>query len=87
MNLALASPMDVFIFIIFCSFYVCTVLWIYGDAATRNAGWKGIILPLAFVIVGTLALINGEYLALIVWPLGYAVWFFKRPDAIEQIEG
>jgi hypothetical protein len=82
MNLALSSSMDVLIFIVFCSFYVCSVLWIYGDAATRNAGWKGLILPLAFVIVGTLALVKGEYLALLIWPLGYLVWFIKRPEEV-----
>jgi hypothetical protein len=82
MNFALSSSMDVFIFIIFCSFYVCSVLWIYGDAATRNAGWKGSILPLLFVVAGTLALIKGEYLALVIWPIGYVAWFIKRPAEV-----
>ncbi len=83
MSLSLASSLDVFIFIIFCSIYVCSVLWIYGDAATRNAGWKGLILPALFIIAGTLALIKGEYLALVVWPLGYVCWFIKRPPEIQ----
>lgn len=83
MNLTLSSSLDVFIFIIFCSVYVCSTLWIYGDAATRNAGWKGLILPLLFVVAGTLALLKGEYLALLVWPLGYIGWFIKRPSAIQ----
>ncbi len=79
MSLSLSSSLDVFLFIIFCSFYVCSVLWIYGDAATRNAEWKGLILPLLFIIAGTLALIKGEYIALVLWPLGYIIWFIKRP--------
>jgi len=72
--------MDVFIFIVFCSFYVCSILWVYGDAATRNAGWKGQMLPLLFVIAGTLALVKGVYLTLLIWPPGYAIWFVKRPE-------
>ena len=76
--------MDVFIFIIFCSFYVCSILWIYGDIASRNGGWKGLILPVLFVIVGAVALLKGEYLALIIWPVGYVYWFFKRPEEVEH---
>ncbi len=83
MSLSLTSSLDVFLFIIFCSFYVCSVLWIYGDAATRNAGWKGLILPLLFVIAGTLALIKGEYMALVIWPLGYVIWFIRRPGEVQ----
>jgi len=83
MSLSLTSSLDVFLFIIFCSFYVCSVLWIYGDAATRNAGWKGLILPLLFVIAGTLALIKGEYMALVIWPLGYIIWFIRRPGEVQ----
>ena len=83
MSLSLTSSFDVFLFIIFCSFYVCSVLWIYGDAATRNAGWKGLILPLLFVIAGTLALIKGEYMALVIWPLGYVIWFIRRPNDVQ----
>ncbi len=83
MSLSLTSSLDVFLFIIFCSFYVCSVLWIYGDAATRNAGWKGLILPLLFVIAGTLALIKGEYMSLVIWPLGYVIWFIRRPGEVQ----
>lgn len=83
MSLSLTSSLDVFLFIIFCSFYVCSVLWIYGDAATRNAGWKGLILPSLFVIAGTLALIKGEYMALVIWPLGYVIWFIRRPGEVQ----
>ncbi|MFT5133103.1 MAG: hypothetical protein ACI9SC_001572 [Gammaproteobacteria bacterium] len=83
MSLPLNSSLDVFMFIIFCSVYVCSVLWMYGDAATRNAGWKGVLLPLLFIIVGTLALIKGEYLALALWPLGYVVWFAMRPAEVQ----
>ncbi len=82
MSLSLTSSLDVLMFIIFCSVYVCSTLWVYGDAATRNAGWKGLILPLLFIVAGTLALIKGEYMALIIWPLGYVVWFLKRPAEV-----
>ncbi len=79
MDIPLTSATDVFIFIIFCSIYVCSILWIFGDVATRGGGTKGKIFPLLFVIAGTLALIKGVYLALIVWPVGYVVWFYIRP--------
>jgi hypothetical protein len=84
MNLALSSSMDVFLFIIFCSFYVCTILWIYGDAATRNSGWPGLVLPLIFIIAGTLALLKGMYLVLLCWPAGYLFWFMLRPSPEPQ---
>lgn len=84
MNLVLNSSIDVFIFIVFCSSYVCSILWIYGDTTTRNADWKGQMLPLLFVIAGTLALVKGVYLALLIWPLGYAIWFVKRPEQVHH---
>ena len=87
MSLTLSSATDVFIFIIFCSCYVCSILWIFGDAATRAAGVKGMIFPLLFVIAGALALIKGYFLALIIWPVGYVAWFFIRPaEEVEQTE-
>ena len=87
MELALDSVFDVFIFIIFCSCYVCSILWIFGDAATRAAGAKGMIFPLLFVIAGALALIKGYNLALVVWPAGYVAWFYIRPaEEVEQTE-
>jgi len=86
-SITLSSATDVFIFIIFCSCYVCSILWIFGDAATRAAGIKGMIFPLLFVIAGTLALIKGYYVALIIWPIGYITWFFIRPASeVEQTE-
>ena len=85
MDIPLTSATDVFIFIIFCSIYVCSILWIFGDVATRGGGTKGKIFPLLFVIAGALALINGVYSALIVWPVGYVVWFFIRPKTEIQL--
>lgn len=82
MSISLTSSLDVFLFIIFCSFYVCSTLWIYGDAATRGAGWKGLMIPLLFVIIGTLALIKGFYLGLILWPVAYIGWFSMRPALV-----
>lgn len=89
MEIPLNSATDVFIFIIFCSIYVCSTLWIYGDVATRGGGMKGMSFPLVFVIVGALALIKSEeyYQALIIWPVGYVVWFIIRPkNEIELTE-
>jgi len=62
-------------------------LWIYGDVATRGGGLKGMGIPLLFVVAGALALVEGIYLALIIWPVGYVVWFVIRPkDEIELTE-
>ncbi len=83
MNIPLFSPMDVFLFIIFCSIYVCSTLWIYGDVAARGGG-KGMIFPLLFVIAGALALVKGYYLALLIWPIGFVIWLVIRPR--EEIE-
>lgn len=84
MNIPLNSAIDVFIFIIFCSFYVCSILWIYGDVATRGGG-KGMILPALFVIAGALALILQMYWALLIWVVGYPLWIFVlRPK--QEIE-
>ena len=84
MTISLASSMDVLVFILFCSLYVCSTLWIYGDAATRGAGWKGLILPVLFVTAGTLALVKGLYMALLVWPVAYIAWFFMRPAEVSH---
>ena len=84
MTLSLANSTQVFIFIIFSSIYVCSILWIFGDAATRGTGWKGSILPLVFIVAGILALLMGYNLALLAWPIGYIAWFLLRPS--ETIE-
>jgi len=75
---------EVFIFIILCSVYVCSTLWLYGDAATRDMGTKGVVLPLIFVIAAALALMMGVY-AVIVWPIGYIGWFILRPKSSHVI--
>ena len=75
---------EVFIFIILCSVYVCSTLWLYGDATTRDMGAKGAILPLIFVIAAALALMMGVY-AVIVWPIGYVGWFLFRPKSSHAI--
>lgn len=79
MSFSFSNSTEVFIFIILCSVYVCSILWIYGDAATRDMGLKGTILPLIFVIAAALALTKGMLLALIAWPIGYVAWFVLRP--------
>jgi hypothetical protein len=78
-SISFNNSTEVFIFIILCSVYVCSILWIYGDAATRDMGIKGGILPLVFVIAAVLALTKGMLLALLVWPIGYVAWFVLRP--------
>ncbi|MCZ6804041.1 MAG: hypothetical protein O7D86_08940 [Proteobacteria bacterium] len=79
MSFSFSNATEVFIFIILCSVYVCSILWIYGDAATRDMGIKGGILPLVFVIAAALALTKGMMWAIIVWPIGYVAWFYLRP--------
>ena len=85
MSISFTNSTDVFIFIIFCSAYVCSILWIYGDAATRDMGVKGTILPLIFVIAAALALTKGLIMALIIWPIGYIAWFVLRPKSSHVI--
>jgi len=84
-SIAFSNSLEVFIFIILCSVYVCSILWIYGDSATRDVGLKGVILPLVFVIAGALALAKGMMLALLVWPTGYIAWFILRPKGSHVI--
>ena len=85
MSIPFSNSTEVFIFIILCSIYVCSTLWIYGDAATRDMGIKGLILPLIFVIAAALALTKGLIAALIVWPIGYIAWFRLRPKSSHVI--
>ena len=80
MAVSFTNLYEVFLFILFCSVYVCSILWIYGDGATRNMGHKGMILPLLFITVGALALIKGWFYLLLVWPVAYGIWFKMRPD-------
>ena len=84
MDIALNNATDVFIFIIFCSIYVCSILWIFGDVATRGGGIRGMLFPIVFVVIGALALIEGIYMLLVVWPVGYIIWFIIRPK--QEIE-
>ena len=79
MSFSFSNTIQVFIFILLCSTYVCSILWIYGDSATRDMGAKGAILPLIFVIVAALALTKGYLLGLLAWPIGFIAWFIFRP--------
>jgi len=79
-SISFSNATEVFIFIILCSVFVCSILWIYGDAATRDMGIKGGILPLIFVIAAALALTKGMLWTLLAWPIGYIAWFFLRPS-------
>ena len=85
MSILFSNATEVFIFIILCSVYVCSILWIYGDAATRDLGIKGAILPLIFVIAAAMALTKGLLWALVVWPIGYIAWFIFRPATSHAI--
>lgn len=80
MSLSFSNATEVFIFIILCSVYVCSILWIYGDSATRDMGLKGTILPMIFLIAAVLTLVKGFFWALLVWPIGYGAWFMLRPS-------
>jgi|TARA_Y100000590_G_scaffold298939_1_gene337015 hypothetical protein len=48
-------------------------------------GIKGALLPLIFVIAAALALTKGMIIALIVWPIGYILWFLLRPKSSHVI--
>ncbi len=85
MSISFANSTEVLIFILLCSVYVCSCLWMYGDAATRDMGVKGAILPLLFIIAATLFLTLGMSWALIIWPIGYVAWFFIRPKKSHAI--
>ncbi len=85
MSFSFSNTIEVFIFIILCSVYVCSILWIYGDAATRDMGIKGGVLPLVFIIAAVLALIKGMMWALLIWPVGYIAWFAMRPKVAHAI--
>jgi len=75
----LDSVADVFVFIVICSVYVCSILWIYGDAATRGlAGVKGSLLPIFLIIVGLVAS-SVSMLVFAFWPATFVAWFFRRP--------
>ena len=85
MSISFSNSTDVFIFIISCSVYVCSILCIYGDAATRHMGIKVALLSLIFVIAAALALTKGMIIAIIVWPIGYILWFLLRPKSSHVI--
>lgn len=79
MSFSFNNSTEVFIFILLCSTYVCSILWIYGDAATRDMGIKGAVLPFIFVIAAALALTKGMTWALLAWPIGFIGWLILRP--------
>ncbi len=79
MSFSFSNATEVFIFINLCTVYVCSILWIYGDAATRDMGIKGAILPLIFVIAAALALTKGLLWPLLAWPIGFVAWYILRP--------
>ena len=82
--LSLNTPFQVFVFIIVCSAFVCSILWIYGDAATRGlAGWRGSMLPVALIAVGLSA--SSMYLMILaLWPVIFAAWLFLRPAVVNN---
>jgi len=85
MELTLYSVADVFIFIILCSLYVCSILWIYGDMATRGlAGLKGAFIAGLIAVPGLLAIpelvASPGLIAVILWPIGVLIWISERPE-------
>lgn len=95
MSFSFNNSTEVFVFIILCSIYVCSILWIYGDSATRDMGIKGLILPLIFILAIVLTFLSGlvqnitglelGYWPLLAWPIGYIAWFVLRPKTAHAI--
>jgi hypothetical protein len=88
MELALNSVFDVFVFIILCSGFVCSILWLYGDLATRGlAGLRGGFIVLALAIPGLIAIPvlveSPGLIAVLMWPLGFLIWLNERPEEKE----
>ena len=84
MELSLDSVYEVFIFIILCSGYVCSILWLYGDMATRGlAGISGSVVVIIIAIPGLIAIPvlvdNPGIIAVLLWPIGFLVWLNERP--------
>ena len=86
MSISFTNATEVFIFILLCSTYVCSCLWVYGDATTRDLGHKGAMLPLIFIIAAALFLTMNLSWPLIVWPIGFIAWFMLRPTATHVID-
>ena len=91
MELILNSVFDVFIFIVLCSIYVCSILWIYGDMATRGLeGIKGAAITALIAIPGLIAIpvlvAMPGLIAVLVWPIGFLIWLNERPEEIELID-
>ena len=95
MSFTFNNAAEVFAFIMFCSVYVCSILWIYGDAATRNMGLKGLILPFILILVIVLIFLGGlfkhlaglelGYWPIVIWPMAYIAWFILRPKTAHPI--
>jgi hypothetical protein len=87
-ELALNSVTDVFIFIILCSGYVCSILWLYGDLATRGlAGLGGAVIAILIAIPGLIAIPvlveSPGLIAVLLWPIGFLIWLNERPPEKE----
>lgn len=85
MSISFSNSVEVLIFILLCSCYVCSCLWLYGDAATRDMGVKGAILPLILIAAAALFLTLNFSWALVVWPIGIVAWFVLRPASSHVI--
>lgn len=84
MELELNSVFDVFVFIILCSGYVCSILWLYGDLATRGlAGIGGAIIAILIAIPGPIAIPvlvkSPGLIAVLLWPITFLIWLNERP--------
>lgn len=84
-NISFDSSVSALLFIVLGSIYVCSILWIYGDAVTRDAGKTGLILPIIYILCGAFILHKGALIVLAVWPIGIAAWFFLRPKNAHAI--
>lgn len=90
MELELDNVYQVFIFIILCSAYVCSILWLYGDMATRGmAGIRGAITAGLIAVPGFFAIpvfvANPGLIGVVLWPISVLIWISERP-AEQQLE-
>ncbi len=79
MALSFDNVYEVFVFILLCSVYVCSILWLYGDAVSRKVPRQGVAFVLLFLLVGSVMLLRGMFWLLLIWLGGYGVWFCIRP--------
>ena len=82
MNLTFDSIFVLTVFIFVSAIYVCSLLWLYGDATARQAQRLGVIFVMVFLLLGALVLTQGWLPLTVLWLLGYGLWFVMRPAVV-----